>query len=144
MAALQQTLVMKTLPQGAYAQPTGRIYAGGYSTSPAKNMAMSALTNRCGHNCTRHLTPDELECNIGGLRITESKLRELFDQYDVDGSGFLERDEVKRLYKDQENFGIEPTDAEVEAIIRKYEQGRPDGKISFDEFAALFLNLAQR
>eukprot|EP00756_Hemistasia_phaeocysticola_P013666 Hpha_TRINITY_DN15293_c1_g6::TRINITY_DN15293_c1_g6_i1::g.67541::m.67541 len=144
MSALQQTLVMKTLPQGAYAQPTGRIYAGGYSTAPPKNYAMSTLGTRSGHNNNRHLTHHELECNINGLRITEQRLQELFDQYDVDGSGYLERDEVKRLYLDQENFGVEYTDAEIDAIIAKHEKGRADGKISFDEFSTLFLSIAQR
>eukprot|EP01065_Artemidia_motanka_P047373 TRINITY_DN7416_c0_g1_i1.p1 TRINITY_DN7416_c0_g1~~TRINITY_DN7416_c0_g1_i1.p1 ORF type:complete len:145 (+),score=55.34 TRINITY_DN7416_c0_g1_i1:74-508(+) len=144
MAALQQTLVMKTLPQGAYAQPTGRIFSGGYSTAPPKNTNMSSLTTRCGHNSNRHLTPDELECNIGGLRVTESRLRELFDHYDRDKSGLLERDEVRELYATQENFGVEYTDAEIDAQIAKHEVGRPDGKVSFEEFATLFLSLAQR
>eukprot|EP00672_Neobodo_designis_P023453 CAMPEP_0174828886 /NCGR_PEP_ID=MMETSP1114-20130205/1589_1 /TAXON_ID=312471 /ORGANISM="Neobodo designis, Strain CCAP 1951/1" /LENGTH=104 /DNA_ID=CAMNT_0016062615 /DNA_START=91 /DNA_END=405 /DNA_ORIENTATION=- len=96
-----------------------------------------------GHNNNKHLTPDELENNIGGLAVTDNKLREIFEQYDVNHNGYLDFEEVKKLYKDQESFGLEPTDAEIESFIRKYAKS-PDNHVNYDEFCCLWLALAQR
>ena len=96
-----------------------------------------------GHNNNRHLTAEELESNIGGLPITEGKLRELFDQMDVNHNGYLEFNEVKKFYKVYENYGLEPTDKEVEDAIRRYAKSE-DNIVTFDEFCCLVLNLAQR
>ena len=73
-----------------------------------------------GHNNNRHLSPEEMENNIGGLPITETRLKELFNTFDKDGSGFLEREEVKRLYKEFDNFGVSYSDREVDSQIAKY------------------------
>lgn len=102
-----------------------------------------ARSHISGHNNNRHLTPEEMENNIGGLAVTEAKLRELFESYDANQNGYLEFDEVKKLYKNQENFGLEPTDAEVERAIRCYAKS-PDNHVSFEEFCCLMLALAQR
>jgi len=96
-----------------------------------------------GHNNNRHLTTEELENNIGGLPVTETKLRELFDSYDKNNNGFLEFDEVKKFIKAQENYGLEPSDAEIERMIRTYAKS-PDNHVSFEEFNCLVLALAQR
>jgi Ca2+-binding EF-hand superfamily protein len=96
-----------------------------------------------GHNNNRHLTGDELEHNIGDLPVTEPKIRELFDKLDVNGNGLLDFNEVKKFYKSFENYGLEPTDSEIEAQMRKYAK-RPDGKLNFDEFTCIVLTLAQR
>ena len=96
-----------------------------------------------GHNNNRHLTSEELDNNIGGLAVTDNKLREIFDSYDVNHNGFLDLEEVKKLYKDQESFGLEPTNAEVESFIRRYAKSA-DNHVSFDEFCCLWLALAQR
>eukprot|EP01059_Diplonema_ambulator_P020530 TRINITY_DN34354_c0_g1_i1.p1 TRINITY_DN34354_c0_g1~~TRINITY_DN34354_c0_g1_i1.p1 ORF type:complete len:110 (+),score=41.43 TRINITY_DN34354_c0_g1_i1:83-412(+) len=96
-----------------------------------------------GHNNNRHLSPEEMENNIGGLPVTEAKLRELYNQFDTDGSGFLEKDEVKRIYKEFDNFGVEYTDREVENQIKKYAI-RDDGKVDFEEFCCIILSIAQR
>ena len=96
-----------------------------------------------GHNNNRHLTEEELANNIGGLAVTDDKLREIFEQYDVNHNGFLDFSEVKKLYKDQESYGLEPTDAEVESFIRRYAKSA-DNHVSFDEFCCLWLALAQR
>lgn len=96
-----------------------------------------------GHNNNRHLTQDEVSNNIGGLAVTEDKLREIFESYDVNRNGYLDLNEVKKLYRDQESYGLEPTDAEAEAFIRKYAKS-PDNQVTFDEFCCLWLALAQR
>lgn len=96
-----------------------------------------------GHNNNRHLTPEELDNNIEGLPVTDHKLRELFDSYDVNHNGYLEFDEVKKFYRSFENYGLEPTDAEVERAIRVYAKSA-DNRVSFDEFCCLVLSLARR
>lgn len=96
-----------------------------------------------GHNNNRHLTFDEMENNIGGLPVTEPKLRELFEQLDVNKNGYLEFNEVKGLYKGFENFGLEYSDREIVDHIRRYAKSE-DNNVSFDEFCCLILSLAQR
>jgi hypothetical protein len=96
-----------------------------------------------GHNNNRHLTSEEMENNIEGLPITENRLRELFNSYDTNQNGYLEMDEVKKIYKQYESFGLEPSDREVEEFIRKYAKSA-DNIVTFDEFCCIILNLAQR
>ena len=96
-----------------------------------------------GHNNNRHLTTDELDNNIGGLPVTEPKLRELFDSYDVNHNGYLEFSEVKKFYGSFENYGLAYTDREIEDHIRRHAKSA-DNIVSFDEFCCLILSLAQR
>eukprot|EP00754_Rhynchopus_humris_P043118 Rhum_TRINITY_DN2998_c0_g1::Rhum_TRINITY_DN2998_c0_g1_i2::g.8809::m.8809/K02183/CALM; calmodulin len=96
-----------------------------------------------GHNNNRHLSPEELENNIGGLPITESRLRELFNTFDQDGSGYLDKEEVRKLYKQFDNFGVMFTDREIDQQIRKYAI-KDDGKVDFQEFCCIILSIAQR
>jgi Ca2+-binding EF-hand superfamily protein len=96
-----------------------------------------------GHNNNRHLATEELDNNIGGLPVTEPKLRELFDSLDVNRNGVLEFNEVKKLYKNFDNYGLEYTDAEIENHLRKVAKST-DNMVSFDEFCCIVLNLAQR
>ena len=105
---------------------------------------MSTVNNLVkGHNNNRHLTVEELENNIGGLPVTNNKLRELFDTLDNSKNGYLELNEMKKFYKSFENYGLEYTDKQVETQIRKYAKSE-DGTINFDEFSCLVLALAQR
>eukprot|EP01063_Lacrimia_lanifica_P038220 TRINITY_DN805_c0_g3_i1.p2 TRINITY_DN805_c0_g3~~TRINITY_DN805_c0_g3_i1.p2 ORF type:complete len:130 (+),score=59.26 TRINITY_DN805_c0_g3_i1:60-392(+) len=97
-----------------------------------------------GHNSNRHLGGEELENNIGGLPVTESRLREMFNMYDTDGSGYLSREEVRKLYEEFDNFGVTYSDREIDAIIAKYAIGVNDGKVDFEEFCCIVLSIAQR
>lgn len=96
-----------------------------------------------GHDNCRHLTPEELDNNIGGLPVSQERLRELFDSLDTNRNGFLEFSEVKKFYATQNNYGLQWTDAQIEADVRKY-SNRPDGKVTFEEFCCIVLHLAQR
>eukprot|EP00756_Hemistasia_phaeocysticola_P000681 Hpha_TRINITY_DN10492_c0_g3::TRINITY_DN10492_c0_g3_i1::g.193227::m.193227 len=129
MAALNRALAMRCLPQGSYS--TGRadnLFAdtplayvsttkpGSYTLSEAGSSSYYS----CSHDNNRALDNDELEENVGGTYVEEMQLRALFNKYDVDGSGFLEFDEVKRLYNTFENCGVEYSDADVNRQIKKY------------------------
>eukprot|EP01060_Flectonema_neradi_P039127 TRINITY_DN8498_c0_g1_i1.p1 TRINITY_DN8498_c0_g1~~TRINITY_DN8498_c0_g1_i1.p1 ORF type:complete len:125 (+),score=23.74 TRINITY_DN8498_c0_g1_i1:57-377(+) len=96
-----------------------------------------------GHNNNRHLSPEEMENNIGGLPVTDNRLRELFNSFDADNTGFLEKDEVKQVYKEFDNYGVEYTDREIDSQIQKYAI-RDDGKVDYDEFCCIILSIAQR
>lgn len=96
-----------------------------------------------GHNNQRHLSNDELENNIGGLPVTEPKIRELFDSLDVNEDGALSFTEVKKFYTTFDNFGVVHSDREIEAQMKKYTT-RADGKVGFDEFMCMILHIAQR
>jgi len=96
-----------------------------------------------GHDNCRHLTPEELDNNVGGLAVSSDKIREIFDSLDVNRNGYLEFNEVKKYYETQENFGLAWDDKQIEADLRKY-CFRPDGKVTFDEFSCIVLHLAQR
>eukprot|EP00756_Hemistasia_phaeocysticola_P005602 Hpha_TRINITY_DN1341_c0_g1::TRINITY_DN1341_c0_g1_i1::g.93323::m.93323/K02183/CALM; calmodulin len=145
MAALQQQLVMRLQPQGVYAANIGNPYSGGYSTSaaPAAFSCGHERFGRTGHNRNRIVDEDEMQNNIGGLMTTDKQLRDLFEEYDVDKSGYLDKVEVKRLYSSFENFGVDYTDEEIDAHVSKYAI-RDDGKVTFDEFCAIVLSIVNR
>ncbi len=96
-----------------------------------------------GHNNNRHLTQEELDNNIGGLPVTNQKIREVFDQLDSSKNGFLEFTELKKWYRQFENYGLDYTDKEIDAQVRKYSKSE-DGTVTYDEFACIVLALAQR
>jgi len=89
----------------------------------------------------RHLTPEELEMNIGGLAVTDNKLRELFNSLDTSGNGTLSTDEIKEYMRGREHFGLTPTDDELHRKITRYHKG--SGEVTFEEFAAIVLHLAR-
>jgi hypothetical protein len=65
----------------------------------------------------------------------ETTLISIFLMYDLDGSGFLEEDELKFLLVDTfQKFGIrrEVTNHEVKSLLKEGDEDG-DGKISFDE-----------
>lgn len=83
-----------------------------------------------------------LENNKGQLPVTEDHLRKKFEELDVDGLGYLKRDEFKRVYLSYQNFGLRPKEEALNAILDKYSM-HADGRVSFDEFCIAMLKLAQ-
>eukprot|EP00796_Vickermania_ingenoplastis_P008171 gene8171-5700_t len=95
-----------------------------------------------GHNNNRHLTNDEIENNIGGLPVTDNRIQELFDSLDSEHTGAVSLDAVKQFYLGLEHYGLEPSDREVDELVRKYATSTPDS-LTYDEFACFVLGLAQ-
>jgi len=91
--------------------------------------------------CGRHLTPEELENNIGGLAVTDNKLRELFNSLDTSGNGTLSPDEIKEYIRGREHYGLPPTEEELNKKVASYHKG--SGEVTFEEFAAIVLHLAR-
>jgi Ca2+-binding EF-hand superfamily protein len=73
----------------------------------------------------KHLTID----SYSNHKLQEMK--ELFDLYDKDHNGFLDRDELMSGFRN-----VFDTYDELDQMIRKYDRNR-DQLISFDEFLSL-------
>lgn len=67
-------------------------------------------------------------------RIQEEKLRELFNSIDVDGSGAVDKDELR--YMLCKCTGSLPTDEEVEIMMREIDSNN-NGMVDFEEFAVI-------
>ena len=83
-----------------------------------------------------------LENNPGQLPVTEDQLRRKFSELDVDGNGYLDRDEFKALYVSFQSFGLPMSQQEADGMFAKY--AGADRKLQFDEFCILMLKLAAR
>ena len=75
---------------------------------------------------------------IMGLQKTkdnkmEEEFREVFNVFDMDGSGFISARELKQVMVD---LGDNPTDGEVEKLMRHADADR-DGQVSFEEFVTM-------
>ena len=89
-----------------------------------------------------HRLPPEAEHNIGQNLISDRQLRYLYEKYDVNGDGYIDRGEVHKMYASWEHYGLILSDAEVDAAITKA-TGRKDGNVTFPEFSVLLLELTK-
>lgn len=83
-----------------------------------------------------------LECNPGGLPVTEDQLRQKFSELDVEGNGYLDRLEFKKMYLSFQSYGLPVTERSLDEIMRKHFAG-DERRINFDEFSVCMLRLAQ-
>ena len=70
-------------------------------------------------------------------RRIEAALKRLFDEFDKDKSGFITSDELRSLIEEA-GFGEEVSAAEITELIARVDTNG-DGKVSFDEFLAVFM-----
>jgi calmodulin len=70
-----------------------------------------------------------------GERDPEKELRDAFAVFDTDGSGSIDRKELKRLMK---KLGQALTEAELDAMMDEVDTNG-DGEISFEEFKAMMV-----
>jgi len=66
-------------------------------------------------------------------RDPEEDLRDAFNMFDADRSGYIDRDEVRALMK---KLAQTLTEDEIDAIMEEVDTDG-DGEISFDEFKAM-------
>jgi Ca2+-binding EF-hand superfamily protein len=76
-----------------------------------------------------------MKSRIGTLD-PEQELRDAFAVFDTDGSGAIDRKELKRLMK---KLGQALSEAEIDAMMNEVDENG-DGEISFEEFKALMQN----
>lgn len=74
--------------------------------------------------------------DVSGVAISDAQLRREFGKYDRNGNGYLDRVEFKRAYLSLENYGLVPSQAEIDRLFSKYGK---DEKVYFDEFCLLML-----
>jgi Ca2+-binding EF-hand superfamily protein len=61
---------------------------------------------------------------------SEDEIRVVFDQFDADGSGFIDAAEIRAIC---EQLGVTPPYEDVYNIVAEADDNN-DGKVSFDEF----------
>ena len=71
-----------------------------------------------------------------GERDPEKELRDAFAVFDTDGSGSIDRKELKRLMK---KLGQALTEAELDAMMDEVDTNG-DGEISFEEFKSMMVS----
>ena len=81
------------------------------------------------------------EQNIGSLLLSEDQLRREFNRLDVNGNGYLDKEEFKGVLQTFEDYGAPLSDRQLEWLISKY--SGEDRRLSYEEFCAVFLKIAQ-
>ena len=72
-------------------------------------------------------------------RRIEAALRELFNEFDTDNSGFISPENLRQLINDA-GYADQVTDDDITELISRVDT-TGDGKISFDEFLAVFIDV---
>jgi hypothetical protein len=85
----------------------------------------------------------DLDAGITGIPTSDEDIRRLFDTLDTNHNGYLTKEEFKYFYRRIEWFGLEPTEIEIDRLLRSYSSLHND-LISYEEFAILCLKLARR
>jgi Ca2+-binding EF-hand superfamily protein len=70
--------------------------------------------------------------------MMSNEIRVVFDSFDTDGNGLLDKDELKNAFKD---FKGGLTDKEVDTLIAEADTDN-NGQVSFEEFVALIKKLS--
>ena len=69
--------------------------------------------------------------------VLDSHLKEEFKKYDLNGNGFLDRKEFSELYRNMENFGVQPSARSIETLFNSV--CGSDNRVSYNEFCVLML-----
>ncbi len=70
---------------------------------------------------------------------TDAMLRQMFDHFDTDRSGLLDKNEMRAVVADSfENYGAPMTPKGLDRLFSKFDRDN-SGKLNFDEFAMLIL-----
>lgn len=68
-------------------------------------------------------------------KTTEEQVKETFDDFDADHSGFIERKEIENVCK---ALGVDASKEQISLLITESDTNG-DGKISYEEFKASIL-----
>uniref|UniRef100_A0A7S4LL10 EF-hand domain-containing protein n=1 Tax=Eutreptiella gymnastica TaxID=73025 RepID=A0A7S4LL10_9EUGL len=82
--------------------------------------------------------------DVSGVLVTDEDIQREFQKFDVNGNGYISKDEFRALYKSWDHFGMD--EAAIPALEQTLEecQMMGDQKLSYNEFAFLMLKMAQR
>eukprot|EP00993_Chasmostoma_nieuportense_P001760 NODE_2611_length_1138_cov_18.377844_g2491_i0.p1 GENE.NODE_2611_length_1138_cov_18.377844_g2491_i0~~NODE_2611_length_1138_cov_18.377844_g2491_i0.p1 ORF type:complete len:364 (-),score=85.49 NODE_2611_length_1138_cov_18.377844_g2491_i0:17-1108(-) len=88
--------------------------------------------------------PAYCEGDLSGALLSEQELRREFEQYDVNGNGWIDKEEFKEIYASFEHFGLAAEEeGRLEGLFAQFDQ-LGDGRLSYQEFAVLMLRLSRR
>ncbi|TWW58979.1 parvalbumin-7 [Takifugu flavidus] len=73
---------------------------------------------------------------VGLTAMSPESVKDVFRVLDVDGSGFIEEDELKYILKGFSKEGRDLTDDETKAFLKAADKDG-DGKIGIDEFEVM-------
>lgn len=106
-------------------------------------IARAALTSKAMATPQKPSALDGLNISQGGSSSAyfDDDLQQLFDKYDVDHKGYLDREAFKKVYMQMEHYGLEPSPMETDLRFRRYAHG--SDKIYFNEFCILMLQRAR-
>jgi Ran GTPase-activating protein (RanGAP) involved in mRNA processing and transport len=90
----------------------------------------------------RRVALNDFESNIGGFCISETQLRLKFAEWDKQCQGFITVYDFRNLYSGMEIVALPSDDKKLAALVKKYSKN--DGKIFFDEFCIMMLQLVGR
>jgi len=91
---------------------------------------MDVLVSRVRRTFTNAL---ESLLQPGGRNSKEADLQAVFKQFDIDGDGFIQEDELRQVMT---KMGQSPTEDEIKAMFKAADLNK-DGKISFEEFVEI-------
>lgn len=120
MATLKKEPSISSLQQRTLAREASRKSMGGKSTS-RPNLAQ-----------TKIIIEEEEPCNLPGS-INRAELRELFNVFDADGGGEIDRAEMMQLFR---TLGVKKPEAEINKMIDDIDLDG-NGVIDFNEFCSV-------
>jgi len=140
--------MLTTTPQSP--SPT-KVNLKSLSTSPAKLNVYQENIYGFGTQMTQRpqRIPKVVLDHLGMDVPSEQVLREIYQVFDDEGKGFIERDRFREVMKNSfDNFGAPMEDKDIDRLFRKLDagdvkaqgNGKGDGKLSFDEFCVLILS----
>jgi Ca2+-binding EF-hand superfamily protein len=110
--------------------------------TPAKEVAplnpVAAATPAAQKAAIVHTIKSPIANDVSGVAISEEQLAAEFRKYDKLGRGYLDRAEFKKAYLALENYGLEPSQFEIDSMFHKY--GGGSDRVTFDEFCILMLH----
>lgn len=76
--------------------------------------------------------------------VTQDQLRARFQEYDTDGVGYIDKSQLIHFYRTSYSLACDESDDFIENEVRKYAVHLDSGRVTFDEFCGVALNLAKR
>eukprot|EP01002_Notosolenus_urceolatus_P001954 NODE_1514_length_1389_cov_12.044030_g1259_i0.p1 GENE.NODE_1514_length_1389_cov_12.044030_g1259_i0~~NODE_1514_length_1389_cov_12.044030_g1259_i0.p1 ORF type:complete len:415 (+),score=76.88 NODE_1514_length_1389_cov_12.044030_g1259_i0:73-1317(+) len=109
---------------------------------PVGSGAMVARSMSAGRYTPGAIFPGLYDSDAAPVLSNDHDLWLKFQQYDTDGSGTLNKEEFRKIYKGFDWFGLGPSDGEIDRLFAQFDLDG-SGRLNFDEFAILMLRRAR-
>ena len=106
-------------------------------------VSRGGASSRYGPRSSRPAFTPSHRLDVSGTAWNEQQLREVFDHFDKDGNGLLDREEMMDyFYTYHDDMGIVDAKNKFVQMLDEIPEFQ-DGKLTFDEFAVVMLKIAQ-